>query len=99
MSRKHIDYMLPKIPRRRFPKVDAAAAVIRRLASPGNSPITGAVWDLSGGQAIHEASRDIAGTEKVTKLSHYETPGSERPGLVDGLGMQEQEVRREAGPS
>ena len=53
MSQEHIDYMLSKIPRRRFLEVDEAAAMICWLASRENSFATGAVFDLSGGRATY----------------------------------------------
>jgi 3-oxoacyl-[acyl-carrier protein] reductase len=53
MSQIHIDYMLSRIPRGRFLKVDEAAAMIAWLASGENSFTTGAVFDLSGGRATY----------------------------------------------
>lgn len=53
MSREHIDYMLSKIPRNRFLKVEEAADMIAWLCSEENSFTTGAVFDLSGGRATY----------------------------------------------
>lgn len=53
MSQQHIDFMLSRIPRGRFLKVDEAAAMITWLASAENSFTTGAVFDLSGGRATY----------------------------------------------
>jgi 3-oxoacyl-[acyl-carrier protein] reductase len=53
MSPEHIDYMLSKIPRGRFLKVEEAASMIAWLVSAENSFTTGAVFDLSGGRATY----------------------------------------------
>lgn len=53
MSQEHIDYMLSKIPRKRFLEVDEAAAMIVWLVSRENSFTTAAVFDLSGGRATY----------------------------------------------
>ena len=53
MSQEHIDFMLSKIPRGRFLKVDEAANMITWLCSEENSFSTGAVFDLSGGRATY----------------------------------------------
>ncbi len=53
MAQSHIDYMLSKIPRGRFLKVEEAAAMIAWLCSAENSFTTGAVFDLSGGRATY----------------------------------------------
>lgn len=53
MSREHIDYMLSRIPRGRFLKVEEAANMIAWLCSEENSFTTGAVFDLSGGRATY----------------------------------------------
>lgn len=53
MSQEHIDYMLARIPRRRFLEVSEAANMICWLASRENSFSTGAVFDLSGGRATY----------------------------------------------
>ncbi|MEM6275760.1 MAG: SDR family NAD(P)-dependent oxidoreductase [Pseudomonadota bacterium] len=53
MSQEHIDYMLSKIPRERFLKVEEAAAMIGWLCAEENSFTTGAIFDLSGGRATY----------------------------------------------
>ena len=53
MSATHIDFMLSKIPRGRFLRVDEAAEMIAWIASRQNSFTTGAVFDLSGGRATY----------------------------------------------
>ena len=53
MSKEHINYMLSKIPRNRFAKVDELASLVSWLASDENSFSTGAVFDLSGGRATY----------------------------------------------
>lgn len=53
MSQAHIDYMLAKIPRGRFVKVEEIASMIAWVASAENSFTTGAVFDLSGGRATY----------------------------------------------
>lgn len=53
MSQQHIDYMLSRIPRGRFLKVEEAANMIVWLVSAENSFTTGAVFDLSGGRATY----------------------------------------------
>ena len=53
ISQQHIDYMLSRIPRGRFLKVEEAAAMIAWLVSAENSFTTGAVFDLSGGRATY----------------------------------------------
>lgn len=53
VSQQHIDYMLSKIPRGRFVKVEEIAAMVAWLASEDNSFTTGAVFDLSGGRATY----------------------------------------------
>lgn len=53
MSEDHVAYMLSKIPRGRFLKVEEAAAMIGWLCSAENSFSTGAVFDLSGGRATY----------------------------------------------
>jgi 3-oxoacyl-[acyl-carrier protein] reductase len=53
ISQEHIDYMLSKIPRGRFLKVEEAAAMIAWLCTAENSFTTGAVFDLSGGRATY----------------------------------------------
>ena len=53
ISQEHIDYMLSKIPRNRFVKVDELASMVAWMASEENSFSTGAVFDLSGGRATY----------------------------------------------
>ena len=53
MTQSHIDYMLSKIPRARFVRVEEVAALAAWLASEENSFATGAVYDLSGGRATY----------------------------------------------
>ena len=53
MTKEHIDYMLSKIPRNRFAKVDELASLVCWLVSEENSFSTAAVFDLSGGRATY----------------------------------------------
>ena len=53
ISQEHIDYMLSKIPRARFVKVEEIAALAAWCASQDNSFTTGAVFDISGGRATY----------------------------------------------
>ena len=53
MTDEHINYMLSKIPRARFVKVEEVADMIAFMVSPANSYTTGAVFDLSGGRATY----------------------------------------------
>ena len=53
MTQEHIDYMLSKIPRNKFVKVEELASLVAWLASEENSFSTGAVFDLSGGRATY----------------------------------------------
>ena len=53
ISQEHIDYMLSKIPRGRFLKVNELASMVSWLVSEENSYTTGAVFDLSGGRATY----------------------------------------------
>jgi 3-oxoacyl-[acyl-carrier protein] reductase len=53
ISQEHIDYMLSKIPRGRFLKVDELASMVSWLVSEENSYTTAAVFDLSGGRATY----------------------------------------------
>ncbi|HEX2135220.1 MAG TPA: SDR family NAD(P)-dependent oxidoreductase [Microvirga sp.] len=53
LSAEFIDYMLSKIPRKRFVEVDEVAAMVAWLVSAENSFTTGAVFDLSGGRATY----------------------------------------------
>lgn len=53
ISQEHIDYMLSKIPRQRFVKVEELASMAAWLASSENSYTTGGIFDLSGGRATY----------------------------------------------
>jgi 3-oxoacyl-[acyl-carrier protein] reductase len=53
MKQEHIDYMLSKIPRARFVKVEEIAALAAWCASQDNSFTTGAAFDISGGRATY----------------------------------------------
>ena len=53
VSPAHIQFMLGKIPRARFLRVDELASLVTWLASEENSFSTGAVWDLSGGRSTY----------------------------------------------
>jgi NAD(P)-dependent dehydrogenase (short-subunit alcohol dehydrogenase family) len=53
MKQEHIDYMLSKIPMRRFGTVDEIASLICWIASKECSFSTGAVFDVSGGRATY----------------------------------------------
>ena len=50
---QHIDFMLAKIPMRRFGLVEEIAAMVGWLSSEECSFSTGAVFDLSGGRATY----------------------------------------------
>ena len=53
ISEEHINYMLSKIPRKRFVLVDELASMVSWMASEENSFTTGAVFDISGGRATY----------------------------------------------
>jgi len=53
MTQEHINYMLSKIPRNRFIKVEELASLVAWLACEENSFTTAAVFDLSGGRATY----------------------------------------------
>ncbi len=53
ITQEFVDYMLTKIPRGRFVKVEEIAAMVAWLVSAENSFTTGAVFDLSGGRATY----------------------------------------------
>ena len=53
MTQAQIDYMLSKIPRGRFVKVEEVAALIAWLASADCAFTTGGVFDISGGRATY----------------------------------------------
>jgi 3-oxoacyl-[acyl-carrier protein] reductase len=53
MSQQHIDYMLSKIPMKRFLLPEDAASLIPWLGSEDCAFSTGAAFDLSGGRATY----------------------------------------------
>ena len=53
MTEEHINYMLSKIPRNKFAKVEELASLVTWLFSEENSFSTAAVFDLSGGRATY----------------------------------------------
>ena len=53
ISEEHINYMLSKIPRKRFLKVDELASLVAWLVSEENSYTTGGVFDISGGRSTY----------------------------------------------
>jgi len=53
MTEEHINYMLSKIPRNKFAKVNELASLVTWLSSEENSFSTAAVFDLSGGRATY----------------------------------------------
>ncbi len=53
ITQEFIDYMLTRIPRGRFVKVEEIASMVAWLVSAENSFTTGAVFDLSGGRATY----------------------------------------------
>ena len=53
MTEEHINYMLSKIPRNKFAKVEELASLVAWLSSEENSLSTAAVFDLSGGRATY----------------------------------------------
>ena len=53
MTDEHINYMLSKIPRNRFAKIDELASLVCWLVSEENSFSTAAVFDLSCGRATY----------------------------------------------
>ena len=53
VSQDFIDYMISKIPRNRFVKVEEIASLITFLASKENSFTTAGVFDISGGRATY----------------------------------------------
>ena len=53
MTEEHINYMLSKILRNRFAKVDELASLVTWLSSEENSFSTAGVFDLSGGRATY----------------------------------------------
>lgn len=53
ISEEHIQYMLSKIPRNRFLKVEEAASMVAWLSSAENSFTTGGVFYLSSGRSTY----------------------------------------------
>jgi len=53
ISADQVDYMLTRIPRGRFVRVDEVAAMVAWLVSRENSFTTGAAFDLSGGRTTY----------------------------------------------
>ncbi len=53
ITQEHIDYMLSKIPRQRFVKVEEVAALVAFAASEDCSFTTGSTLDISGGRATY----------------------------------------------
>ena len=53
ITQQHIDFMLSKIPRGRFVKVEELAAMVAWMASEECAFTTGAVFDISGGRATY----------------------------------------------
>ncbi len=53
MTQEHIDYMLSKIPRNKFAKVEELASLVAWLSSEENSFSTAAVFDISGGRSTY----------------------------------------------
>ena len=53
ISEDHIQYMLSKITRNRFLKVEEAASMVAWLCSEENSFTTGGIFDLSGGRSTY----------------------------------------------
>ncbi|TKT75814.1 SDR family NAD(P)-dependent oxidoreductase [Aquamicrobium sp. LC103] len=53
LKEEFIEYMLSRIPRRRFLEVDEAAAMVAWLVSRENSFTTASVFDLSGGRCTY----------------------------------------------
>ena len=53
MAQSHLDWMLSKIPRGRFLKIEEVASLAAWLASEENSFSTGAVFDISGGRSTY----------------------------------------------
>ena len=53
MSEEHVQYMLSRIPRNRFLKLEEVAAMVAWLCSAENSFSTGGVFDISGGRSTY----------------------------------------------
>ena len=53
MTEEHIGFMLAKIPRNRFVRVEEISSLVAWMVSAENSFTTGAAFDLSGGRATY----------------------------------------------
>ena len=53
MTKKHVNFMLSKVPRNRYLGLDELASMVTWLSSDENSFSTGAVFDISGGRATY----------------------------------------------
>ena len=53
MAQSHLDWMLSKIPRGRFLRIEELASLATWLVSEENSFSTGAVFDISGGRSTY----------------------------------------------
>jgi NAD(P)-dependent dehydrogenase (short-subunit alcohol dehydrogenase family) len=53
ITQAHVDYMLAKIPRGRFLRIEELASLATWLVSEENSFSTGAIWDISGGRSVY----------------------------------------------
>ena len=53
MTKKHVDFMLSKVPRNRYLELEEIASLVAWLSSSENSFSTGAVFDISGGRATY----------------------------------------------
>ena len=53
LTHQHIDFVLSKIPRGRFVKVEEAAAMVAWMVSEECAFTIGAVFDISGGRATY----------------------------------------------
>ena len=68
MTEEHINYMLSKIPRNKFAKVEELASLVTWLSSEENSFSTAAVFDLSGGRATYILIMQIGIDVGATKI-------------------------------
>lgn len=53
VSKEHRDYVLSKVPRKRYGKLEEIAALCAFMASSENSFTTGAIFDFTGGRATY----------------------------------------------
>ena len=53
MTKKHVDFMLSKVPRNRYLELEEIASLVAWLSSSENSFSTGAIFDISGGRATY----------------------------------------------